>query len=91
MADTRAKLRAYFAERKDASHGVDNVAAWIEALGTALGKQDIVDGAGALAVYMVTTKGFTALASQKSISKPQGGSRRGTTQGPREDTQVPKP
>ena len=53
MADTRAKLRAYFAERIDATHGVDNVAAWIEALGTALGKQDIVDGAGALAVYMV--------------------------------------
>ena len=60
MADTRAKLRAYFAERIDATHGVDNVEAWIEALGTALGKQDIVDGAGALAVYMVTTKGFTA-------------------------------
>ena len=60
MTETRAKLRAYLAERKDASHGVDNVAAWIEALGTALGKQDIVDGAGALAVYMVTTKGFTA-------------------------------
>ena len=60
MADTRAKLRTYFAERKDVSHGVDNVVAWMEALGTALSKQDIVDGAGALAVYMVTTKGFTA-------------------------------